>query len=134
MAPRAQSEALGTLLLVAVVAIVVTTLTAATILDQRSVDDPNVDIATNVTDRRVVLNHTGGDPLEVGRLSVTVRDDGGGEFVIRGLGGVGDQFDPGEGWSADHGLSVSPGDRVRVVVVHANRTVLVDAERRVYPD
>jgi flagellin-like protein len=132
-AARAQSEVLGTILLVAVVVIGVSTLTAVTILDRAAVEQPDADLRTNVTDRQVVLNHTGGEPLDAGLLSVTVRD-GGSEFVTRGFDGVGDQFTPGEGWTTDHGLSIEDGDRVRVVVVHDNRTVLVDAERRVYRD
>lgn len=131
-APRAQSDVLGTILLVAIVVIGVTTVTAATLLDRTAVEEPHADIDTNVTDRRILLNHTGGEPLDAGLLSVTVRNGDG--FVTDRLTGVGDRFDPGEGWSTEHGLPVGDGDRVRVLLVHDNRTVLVDAERRVYRD
>lgn len=130
---RAASETIGTILLVAVVVIAVGTLTAATLLDRGFVDEPEADVRVNVTGTQVLVNHTGGDALPAEELSVTVRA-GTGEFAVDGVGGVGEHLDPGEGWTTAHGLSLGTEERVRVLVVHDDRTVLVDARRRVYPD
>jgi len=131
---RGDSEVVGMVLLIAVVVIGVTLLTASALFVVPTEDEPQTDVAANVTETRVHVNHTGGEVVDADELSVVVRD-GDDEFRGDGIDGVGDQFEPGEGWSADHttDLSVDDGDQVRVLVVHDNRTLLLDSRRRVYP-
>lgn len=118
-------------LLVAIVVIAVTVLTASTLLVRSATDRPQADVTANVTETRVMVNHTGGDTLEASRVSVVVRGDGT-EFRTSlepadiNTGDGDERLEPGEGAQvlAD---DFAPGARVRAMVVHANRTVLLDS-------
>jgi FlaG/FlaF family flagellin (archaellin) len=131
---RAATETLGTVLLVGVVGAAVSLLAGSVLFVQSADDGPLADVTTNVTVSQVVLNHTGGDPLDADRVSVVIRGEN--ESRKDGLDDVGERLEPGEGTVVDHDpdLDPDPGDRVRVLVVHDNTTVLYDAERTVYPD
>jgi flagellin-like protein len=135
---RGASEVIGSILLVGIVVLAVTTFTAATLLDRAFDDRARADVTANVTTDRVVLNHTGGESVDAADVSVIVR--GGGverrkNLATTGtLSGDGDErFDPGEGWQWVT-TDFDGVDRARVLVVHDNRTVLFEGERRVYPD
>lgn len=131
---RGASEVIGSVLLVGIVVVAVTTFTAATLLDRAFDDRPRADVSANVTADRVIVNHTGGESVDSEDVSVIVRG-GGGEFREDGLGLADGRFDPGDGWQDTHGLTaLRSGDRARVLVVHDNRTVFFEGERRVYPD
>jgi hypothetical protein len=129
---RAATETLGTVLLIGVVVAAVSLLAGSVLFVQSTDDGPLADLTANVTESQVVLNHTGGDSLDADRVSVVIR--GANESREDGLDDVGERLEPGEGTVVDHDLDLDPDDRVTVLVVHANTTVLYDAERTVYRD
>ena len=134
---RGATEVIGTILIVAIVVVGVTVLSAATLLTQTEPTDPLADLKGNVTASEVVVNHTGGEGLDAGTLRVIARG-GGAEFRKSFTDGtiVGDadgRFEPGESWTISHvvgGTPTFPDDtRVRLLVVHDDRHVLLDVAR-----
>jgi FlaG/FlaF family flagellin (archaellin) len=133
---RAQSTVLGTIMLVAVVVLGLTVaglFTVASITD--AADEPVVDLSATVTATELALVHESGDGLETTALAVHVRHDGTEAvhaFADGTLAGDGDdRFEPGERWTVAHGLALDEGDRVRVLVVHDERSIVLDATRAV---
>ena len=132
---RAQSTVIGTILLVAVVVVALTVFGSYSL---GSITDdsrgPAVDLSASVTATNLTLVHEGGEAMETTSLTVHVRHDAETihSFSDGTLTGDGDgRFEPGERWTVAHGLSLDDGDRVRVLVVHDNRTVVLEATRAV---
>lgn len=133
---RAQSTVLGTILLVAVVVLGLTVaglFSVASITD--AADSPVVDLSATLTPTELGLVHEGGDGMATAVLAVHVRNDDADasySFADGTLAGDSDdRFEPGERWTLAHGLSLEAGDRVRVLVVHDDATVVLDATRAV---
>jgi flagellin-like protein len=128
---RGATEVIGTILLVAIVVVSVTVLSAATLLTQSEPSDPFADLTGTVSDSKVFVNHTGGEGLDAGNLRVVARG-GGAEYRERfpdgAITGDGDgRFEPGETWKAMHATpAFDDGTRVRLLVVHDDRHVLLD--------
>lgn len=132
-ARRGQSEVYGVALLTGVVAIVALTVGAFVVAGTGGdAAGPTTDIVLDVTASDVVLTHNGGDPLDVGALTVLVRH-----------GGTETRFAPDPTDTDDGDARLVPGDAVRlthgvgdgdltVLVVHErSNTVLLDDSSRV---
>ena len=133
---RAQSTVLGTIMLVAVVVVTVTvfgTYSIVSVTDSRT--GPVVEQSASVTTADLTVVHEGGEAMETGVLTVLVRTDGTEatySFADGTLAGDGDdRFEPGERWTVPHGLALDDDDRVRVLVVHDDEWVVLDATRAV---
>lgn len=128
---RAQSEAVGVMLLTGVVVIAALMVGAAIIAQTGGDDGPTTDLVLDVTASDVVLTHNGGDTLVLAELTV-VLDAGGAER----------RFTPDAANTSDGDARLRPGDRIQrahgfssgdlgVLVVHdpSNTVVLDDRER-----
>lgn len=125
---RAQSEAVGTVLLLAMVVIGVSVVGYVVLGAIEPDDSPTADVEATVTDSDVTLGHRGGEPLAGDELTVVLRYDGSEsryDFAADGSYGADAVFDPGEQWRLDGSIPYAPGDRVEVLVVHdPSNTVL----------
>ena len=129
---RAQSEIVGTVLLVGVVVVTVTTLGAGLLGSVSEDDDPLGDVSGEVRTDEIRLTHRGGESLAVVALEVVVRTDDGTTripFADGALAGPdSDRFDPGETWSKS--ASFDENEEVRVSLVHDSDSVLFEARKR----
>lgn len=134
---RGQSEVVGSILLVAVIVIAVSTIGTIVFGGILSEDDPvSAVIDGDVTledDGTVRFQHGGGDSLAAADLAVVARSESTDRrlsFTVENIRGNGDEyFDPGERW-IDSNISFGTGERVRLLLVHEpTGTVLFDGVR-----
>lgn len=132
---RAQSEVTGSMLLVGVVVVTASVGGVAVwseVLDHRPQVSAVVEV--EVTDGAILIDHDGGEQLDLEHLEVHYRTGGTAAVVPFDDPGatVGDgdrRFEPGERWNYT-GVSFSQGQRVEVVVVHTeSNAVLFDGSR-----
>lgn len=130
---RAQSEIVGTVLLVGVVVVTTATLGAGLLGSVQPDRDPVADVSGEVTADRISLTHAGGDAMAASALTVVVRTDAGDAripFADGTLSGPDpERFEPGETWTKSS--SFPAGERVRVYLVHAPTNVVVFEGRTV---
>lgn len=124
MDARGQSEMLGSLLMVAVVVVLITTVSAVYLsLAQPEPSGPRTDFDADVTPTNVTITHVVGEGVRVDEVDVVVRSGPNATrygLTAENLTGDGDdRFELGERWRRGHGLSLAAGDRVTVLVVHA---------------
>lgn len=124
---RGQSEVVGTLLLVAVIVVAATAVGTFVLL---SLSDepapPRVELSAAVDESDVTVTHEAGEPLDLRDIQLVVRHGDQQQTLDFESG----RLEPGESVTRAHGLTVTTGDRVDVVVVHVpTRTVLLDANR-----
>lgn len=132
MSNRGQSETVGVVLLLGVVVIIVSLVSAAVLADIDREQTPlaDLDISADETDVRLV--HAGGDTFDTEAVAVVVRDDDEStrfrldDANLTDRDGDG-RFGPGDEFARAHGLD---GESAQVTVVHRpTNTVL--AERTV---
>jgi hypothetical protein len=125
---RAQSEAVATVLLLALVVLLVSTVGYVVLGTIGPDDTPTVEVAATVTDNDVTLTHRSGEGLPGDDLTVVLRYGGSEQrydFATDGRYGADDTFDPGEEWHLDEPIPYAPGDRVDVLLLHdPSNTVL----------
>lgn len=148
---RAQSEVVGSILLVAIVVLaisVIGTLVLTGLFDKQ--DPVSADVQGQLTlnesgDYVVRFDHGGGDSIESSELRVVVRNESGAQEEVQfdGTAYSGDgngRFDPGEQWEnssivctdSDCPVVISEGEPVQIILVHdATNTVLFNGERTV---
>lgn len=128
---RAQSEVVGTVLLVGVVVITVSTLGAGLLGSVTEDDDPLGDVSGEVATDEIRLTHRGGESLAVAALEVVVRTDDGTERISFADGALSgpdpDRFDPGETWTKS--ASFDESEEVRVYLVHESERVLYEGRK-----
>ena len=127
---RAQSEVIGVILLVGLVAIIIS---AAGAVYLSTIDDesgPATDVRVTVTDETVTLTHNGGSAPATDSLRVVIRQDGSdtntdwADGTVTGDGD--DRFEPAETWR-EGGFMFDSSDRIEVLLVHdPSGTLLVD--------
>jgi flagellin-like protein len=133
---RAQSELIGTTMLVAIVVVAVVVPGAALTaryVESATADDPRMEWQVEVTDQDVLLSHGGGTGVAADDLTVVLRQSGSeSRYAIADSTVIGDGdalFEPGERSTEPHGFG--PGE-LRVLVVHEpSGSVLLDEEREV---
>lgn len=139
MDDRGVSEVVGIVLLTAVV-VILTSVISMAVLTQFApgASPPRASFEADVNATSVEVTHTGVERVPVDDLTVvlrgpnaTVRYEVTAANVTGGAGGVPAQFEPGERWQRDHGLSVSVGDRVQVLVVHEPTNAALYEGRRI---
>lgn len=130
---RAQSEAVGTVLLLAMVVIGVSVVGYVVLGTIEPEDSPAVDVKSTVTDSTLALTHWSGDSLPGDDLTVVVRYGGNEErydFAADGSYGADTTFDPGDEWRLDGPVPYAVGDRVEVRLIHdPSNTVLLRGRR-----
>ncbi len=134
---RGQSETIGVVLLLVVVVGVSTTVGVAALTTFSDAGDrgnaatlADVTVATD----ELVIDHTGGEPLDPEAVAVQVRDPNGTTVYDLGSDGSLDgepPWSPGDRWTlADPGYG--PGDEVTVLVIHRpSNTIVTRTTRRV---
>lgn len=131
MSDRAQSEVVGVILLVAVVAVTISAAGAFYLSNLSQESGPATDVRVTVTDEAVTLTHNGGSTLATDSLRVVIRRDGtdtGTDWSDGTVVGDGnDDFEPGERWRQD-GFAFDPNDRIEVLLVHEQTGTLVAGE------
>ena len=139
---RAQSEVLGTILLVAIVVLVVSTVGVIVVSDLSNQEQQvSALIDGEVTTETVEFQHGGGDPIPAGELLVVVRNGSSEQqiaFAPEDIRGDGDDlFEPGERWVNDS-VSFEERDegeqkqRVQLLLVHRpSGSLLFDGVRLV---
>ncbi|MFB6196596.1 MAG: type IV pilin [Haloplanus sp.] len=132
MSDRAQSEVVGTILLVGLVVVTVGVVGTATLGPVTSMGDgPRAAITGTVGTDAVALNHQGGDSLPSAELRLILRVDGTKRAYAwrpTHLSGSDETFDPGDRW---RNASTPYGSRdvVTLMLVHApSNTVLFRTE------
>lgn len=130
---RGQSEAVATVLLLAIVVILVSSVGYVVLGTIEPDDSPAVDVRATVTDSTLALTHWSGDGLPGDDLTVVVRYGGVEErydFAADGGYGADATFDAGDEWRLDGGVPYAAGDRVEVLLVHdPSNTVLFRGRR-----
>lgn len=128
---RAQSEVVGTVLLVGVVVITVSTLGAGLLGSVTEDDDSRSEVSGEVATDEIRLTHRGGESLAVAALEVVVRTDDGTERISFADGALSgpdpDRFDPGETWTKSASFDESEG--VHVYLVHDSERVLYEGRK-----
>jgi hypothetical protein len=131
---RAQSEAVGTVLLLAMVVIGVSVVGYVLLGTIEPDDSPTVDVKSTVTDSTLTLTHWSGDSLPGDDLTVVVRYGGSEErydFAADGSYGADDTFDPGDQWRLDGAVPYAVDDRVEVLLLHDPSNTVLFRGRRV---
>jgi len=131
---RAQSEAVATVLLLALVVLLVSGVGYVFLGTIGPDDTPTVDVMATVTDSNVTLTHWSGESLPGDDLTVVLRYDGGEErydFATDGSYGADDTFDSGEQWRLDEPIPYAPGDRVDVLLLHEPSNTVLFRGRKV---
>lgn len=131
---RAQSEAVGTVLLLAMVVIAVSVVGYVVLGTIEPDDSPTVDVKVTVTDSTLALTHWSGDSLPGDDLTVVVRYGGTEErydFATDGSYGADNVFAPGEEWRLDGPVPYAPGDRVEVLLLHEPSNTVLFRGRKV---
>lgn len=134
---RAQSEVIGTILLVGVVVITVTTAGAFYLSNlSDSETGPTTDFNATVTTSSVNITHLGGDSIARDELTVIVRNNSNTQQFSVADGTLtnsdaDEQFELGERWDTSS-ISLPAGETVRILVVHdPSNTLLYDGRKRV---
>jgi PKD repeat protein len=118
---RAQSEVVGVILLVAVVALTISGAGAFYLSNVADAHGPATDVRVTVTADTVTLTHNGGSSLATDSLRVVIRRDGSdtgtdwGDGTVSGDGD--DSFEPGEQWRQG-GFGFDPDERIELLLVH----------------
>lgn len=122
---RGQSEVVGTILMVGIIVIVISGGAVAVLTEVQSDTGPVADIQASVTGGTLTLAHHGGDELATARVLVVVETAQSRERIAFAEGTVRgsspDTFGPANKWTTQ--VSVSPGERVRIVVVYLAQEV-----------
>jgi flagellin-like protein len=127
MSDRAQSEVIGVILLVAVVAVTISAAGAFYLSTLSEESGPATDVRVTVTSDTVELTHNGGSALANESLRLLVRANGTPRGVSRAIGD--DRFDPGERWLWNvSGSDFTESDRIEVLLVHEPTGTLVVRE------
>ncbi|PSQ44964.1 hypothetical protein BRD17_02450 [Halobacteriales archaeon SW_7_68_16] len=120
-AERAQSEIIGTILLVAVI-VLVSTVGSALFLNFDDPAEPAADVTATANATALELTHTTGEPIATDDLQVVVRngtDEARAPFSAGSISTGG--FAVGDRWTADWttiGIDPSAGEEVDVTLVH----------------
>ena len=124
---RAQSEVVGSVLIIGLVVISVSVAGAAALgTVVPAIDEPRADIASEVRTDGLALSHRGGDALASDELRLIVRVNGSETslFWTNGtLSGGDDEFDPGESWTVSR--SYDPDASVTVRIAHAPTNTII---------
>jgi hypothetical protein len=131
---RAQSEAVGTVLLLGMVVIGVSVVGYVVLGTIEPDERPTIDVESTVTDGGLALTHRSGDSLPGDDLAVVVRYAGSEErydFAADGSYGADDTFDPGDRWRLDGAVPYAVDDRVEVLLVHEPSNAVLYRGRRV---
>lgn len=131
---RAQSETVGTVLLLAMVVIGVSVVGYVVLGTIEPDDSPTVDVKSTVTDSTLTLTHWSGDRLPGDELTVVVRHGGTEDrydFATDGSFGADATFDPGDEWRLDGAVPYAVGDRVEVLLIHDPSNTVLFRGRRV---
>ncbi|WP_248896498.1 type IV pilin N-terminal domain-containing protein [Haloplanus halobius] len=118
---RAQSEVVGSLLVLVTVVFLVSVVGYYALSDIAVDDGPTADITGDVRAESVTFTHRGGDPIPGDELTVILRYDGTGQrydFATAGSYGNDSVFDPGETWTLDGSVPYDTGDQVELRLVH----------------
>ena len=141
---RAQSETIGTILLIGVVVVAIGTFGAFFLSDFADESAPLVSITVDGNESTANVSHAGGTTVPAGELSVTVsqgstteryvldEDDPNSDFV---KGSDPSQFAPGDRWEFD--VSDQPlvaDERITVRLIHVPSNEVVDSERYTFAD
>lgn len=132
--PRAQSEAVATVLLLAPVVLLVSAVGYVVLRTIGPGDTPTVEVAATVTDSDVTLTHRSGDEIPGDDLTVVLRYGGSEErydFAADGSYGADDVFEPDEKWHLDEPIPYTPGDRVDVLLLHEPSNTVLFRGRKV---
>ncbi|KAB1187751.1 MULTISPECIES: type IV pilin [Haloferax] len=139
MQDRAQSELVGTILLVSLVVLSVSvggSFAIASLFGEQT-PSPTVDTAVELTPSNFTVVHRGGDPLDVSDLNIVVSRNGSSTTYALESGRVNGVavssttvLVAGDRWTPPGPDPFGPSDEVRVVVVHEpSGTVLVTKQR-----
>ena len=147
---RGQSEVIGSILLVAVIVVAVSTIGAIVLSEIGTQDEPvSAVVEGSVTaenDGTVQFEHGGGDSVEASDLTVLVANESGPQqefpFTRGDIDGDGDErFEQGERWTNSTIVCTSgpcpvhvtsDSERVRIVLVHdPSGTLLFDGTRTI---
>jgi flagellin-like protein len=138
---RAQSEVVGSILLVAMIVLGISIIGAIVLGDIASREETvSAVVEGNATAGQIEFRHGGGDSIPTAELTVVVENESGAQdslpFGEGTLTGANDElFQPGERWSEDTSalaIAISPGDRVRLRLVHEpTGALLFDGARTV---
>lgn len=130
---RAQSEIIGSLLLVGTVVILMTVVGYYGLGQIGPDEGPTAVIDATVTDDSVTFSHGSGDPIPGDELTVVLRYDGTEQrydFDARGNYGDDDVFDPGEQWTFSRLVPYDESDDVEVILIHdPSGTVLFHGQK-----
>lgn len=119
---RAQSEVIGTILLVAIVVIGVSTVGSVLFVSFDEPAEPAATVNASANATALELTHTAGEPIAVDELRVVVRngtDDGRAAFADGSI--AAGEFVVGDRWTATWstlGIDPTAGEQVDVVLVH----------------
>lgn len=129
---RAQSETLGSVLLLGVVVLAVSTFGVfylASVVDGVGADGPPANVDGRVTTEGIRLTHLGGESVRTDALSLTLVVDGVRQSVGWADGSLSgttpDSFDPGESWSLTRAFETDDAVTVRLADRTSN-TLLFD--------
>lgn len=119
---RAQSEVVGTILLVAIVVIAVSTVGSVLFLSFDEPTEPTAEINATANATALELTHVAGEPIAADELQLVVHngtDEARAAFTDGSIS-TGD-FTVADRWTADWttlGIDPNPGEQVTVVLVH----------------
>jgi FlaG/FlaF family flagellin (archaellin) len=131
---RAQSEAVATVLLLALVVVLVSGVGYVVLGTIDPDGSPTADVAATVTDGEVTLVHRGGEPLTGDDLTVVLRYDGSEsryDFATDGHYGTDAVFEAGERWNLDGAVPYAMDDRVEVILRHDPSNAVLFRGRKV---
>lgn len=129
---RGQSEVLGSVLLVAVIVVAVSSIGVIAFTGMLSEAEPvSAVVEPAVTPESIAFRHGGGDPLAPSDLEVVARSNSSLQRVPFENGttsGEADRFEPGDRWVHPH--SFGDDERVRLILIHEpTNAVLFDGVR-----
>lgn len=133
---RGQSETLGTMLLIGVVVLAVSTIGVVTLLVLDTDGNQTTMIDVEVTSQSVTVLHAGGDPVDASNLELRIEFDGDIATYDAVETGAPDPFRSGQEWVIDENLpyeETDVGQRASVSVVHTGTGELLFSGARTIP-
>lgn len=128
---RGVSPVISTILLVAVVVVLASVVSAAvwaTFSDEQA-DAPLTDHSIVLTDEHINISHLGGESIPLSELRVIVRNSTTSTTYSPTTANLSDasdlSFDPGETWARNHSLQIQPGGSLEAVLVHQPSNTLL---------
>lgn len=119
---RGQSEVVGTILLVGIVVVAVSSFGSILFVTLEQPTEPAAGINGTANETTLTLTHSAGEPIASEELRVVVRNETEeGRAAFTNGSNVGDTYEVGDRWRADWGtvgLDPSAGEAVTVILVH----------------